>query len=165
MSEKKTEKQEKKKKPTVRSPLVVVKEKFGDKAKLVEAVKAFTTDDLWVGRLASDRGGDKGLDHVSNAKLLKLHATFTEVKSKFGTRDKLIGEILVLEKRVKDDGFKKRISALLNATMRIRGFKRTINTHFYDIGQVLREVVHAVPLNARPMPSMRSTTNSQPGGP
>jgi hypothetical protein len=111
MSEKKTEKQEPKKKPTVRSPLVVVKAKFGDKAKLVEAVKAFTTDDLWVGRLSSDRGGDKGLDHVSNAKLLKLHATFTEVKSKFGTRDKLISEILVLEKRVKDDGYKKRISA------------------------------------------------------
>ena len=83
MSEKKTEKQEKKKKPTVRSPLVVVKEKFGDKAKLVEASAYLIDGLLWQ----------------------------PEVKSKFGTRDKLIGEILVLEKRVKDDGFKKRISA------------------------------------------------------
>jgi len=100
------------KKPTqTNSPLALVKSKFGEKSKLVEAVKAFTEGDFWLGRLATDRGGDKGLARVSNAKLLKLHATFTEVKEKFGTRDKLIGDILDLEKRTKDDGFKKRISA------------------------------------------------------
>ncbi|HTJ84817.1 MAG TPA: hypothetical protein VL400_24025 [Polyangiaceae bacterium] len=94
-----------------RSPLTLVKEKFKTKADLVAAVKAFTEGDLWLGRLSSDRGGDKGLARVSNAKLLKLHATFTEVKEKFGTRDKLIAAILDAEKRTKDDGFKKRISA------------------------------------------------------
>ena len=100
------------KKPTqTNSPLAIVKAKFSDKGKLVEAVKAFTEGDFWLGRLASDRGGDKGLARVSNAKLLKLHATFTEVKEKFGTREKLIGDILELEKRTKDDGFKSRISA------------------------------------------------------
>lgn len=94
-----------------KSPLGTVKEKFGDKAKLVEAIKGFQQGELWLGRTQSDRGGDKGLSHVSNAKLLKLHQTFTAVKDKFGTRDALVGAILDLEKRTKDEGFKKRISA------------------------------------------------------
>jgi hypothetical protein len=94
-----------------KSPLSIVKEKFGDKAKLVEALKGFQTDELWLGRTASDRGGEKSLQHVSNAKLLRLHATLSAVKEKFGTRDKLVGAILDIEKRSKDEGYKKRISA------------------------------------------------------
>ena len=41
-----------------KSPLSLVKEKFGDKDKLVEAVKAFITDDLCVKRTSEDRGRD-----------------------------------------------------------------------------------------------------------
>ncbi|MCL2448708.1 MAG: hypothetical protein FWD17_07170 [Polyangiaceae bacterium] len=89
------------------SPLAAVKEKFGDKAKLVEAVQTFVNDDLWVSRTSKD----KGLDHVSNAKLLRLHAIFTEVKQKFGTRDKLIDAILEIEKRSKDAGYRQRLAA------------------------------------------------------
>ena len=91
----------------MKSPLSLVKDTFGDKSKLVAAVEKFTTDDLWIGRTNKD----KGLAHVSNAKLLRLHATFSTVKEKFGTRAKLIDAILVLEKRTKDEGFKSRISA------------------------------------------------------
>jgi hypothetical protein len=94
-----------------KSPLAIVKERFGDKAKLVEALKTLTTEDLWLGRVSADRGGSKGLDHVSNAKLLRLHATFTEVKGKFGTRARLIDEILTVENRTKDQGYKKRLEA------------------------------------------------------
>jgi hypothetical protein len=54
---------------------------------------------------------DKGLAHVSNAKLLRLHATFSAVKEKFGTRVKLIDAIATLEKRTKDEGYKSRIGA------------------------------------------------------
>ena len=91
-----------------KSPLALVKDKFGDKAKLVEAVKAFANNgDLWVART----NADKGLELVSNAKLLRLHATFTAVKEKFGTRQKLIDAVVTLEKRDKDDGFKKRLAA------------------------------------------------------
>ena len=94
-----------------KSPVGIVKEKFGDKAKLVEAVKAFAGDaGLWVGRLASDRGKERGLEHVSNAKLLRLHRTFTEVKDAFGTREKLVAALLESEGRTKDEGFKKRVS-------------------------------------------------------
>src|SRR5262249_33658596 len=52
----------------------------------------------------------KGLAHVSNAKLLRLHALFTEVKEKFGTREKLIEAILELQKRTKDVGLRQKLS-------------------------------------------------------
>jgi hypothetical protein len=91
----------------MKSPLSLVKEKFGDKAKLVAAVEKFTSEDLWVSRT----NDQKGLAHVSNAKLLRLHATFSAVKEKFGSRAKLIDAICDLEKRVKDEGFKKRLEA------------------------------------------------------
>src|SRR5580658_9374652 len=87
-----------------RTPLAVVKDKFGDKKKLVEKL---TGEALWVSRTNKD----KGLAHVSNAKLLRLHATFTEVKEKFGTREKLIDAILEQMKRTKDAGMRQRLQA------------------------------------------------------
>lgn len=93
-----------------KSPLAIVKEKFGEKKKLVEAVQAFVGEDLWLGRLASDRGGEGGLSRVSNAKLIKLHQTFTAVKEQFGTRAKMIDAVLEIEKRTTDDGYKSRLS-------------------------------------------------------
>ena len=90
-----------------KSPLAVMKEKFGDKEKLVAAVESLTGEDLWVSRTNKA----KGLAHVSNAKLLRLHETFTAVKEKFGTRAKLIDAILEVEKRAKDEGYKQHLSA------------------------------------------------------
>lgn len=94
-----------------KAPLALVKDRFGDKAKLVEAIKALATEELWLGRTNTDQGGNRGLEHVSNAKLLRLHATFTEVKEKFGTREKLMDAVLTAENRTKDTGYKKRIEA------------------------------------------------------
>lgn len=88
------------------SPLHQVKGQFGDKAKLISAVQALTTDALWIDRL----NGSKGLTKVSNAKLLKLHAALSRAKQEFGTRDKLIGALLELDKRGKDDGYKARLA-------------------------------------------------------
>lgn len=90
-----------------KSPLAITKEKFGDKAKLIAAVEALATDDLWLKRTRKE----EGLEHVSNAKLLRLHATFSAVKDQFGTREKLVSAILELEKRTKDDGYKSRLTA------------------------------------------------------
>jgi hypothetical protein len=95
----------------MKSPLATVKDKFGDKAKLVEAVKALATEELWLGRTSKDRGHDRGLEHVSNAKLLRLHAVLSTVKEKFGTRAKLIDEVLASENRSKDTGLRKRLEA------------------------------------------------------
>jgi len=90
----------------LKTPLSLMKDKFGEKAKLVEALEKLTGDELWVSRTNKN----KGLAHVSNAKLLRLHATFTEVKQKFGTRDKLVDALLDAEKRPKDAGFRERVS-------------------------------------------------------
>jgi len=92
----------------MKTPIAAVKEQFGDKAKLVAELEKFTKDeDLWVSRL----NANKGLAHVSNTKLLRLHKTFTAVKEKFGTRAKLIDAIAEIEKRTKDEGYKARLGA------------------------------------------------------
>jgi hypothetical protein len=90
-----------------KSPLAIVKETFGDKAKLVSAVETLTSEELWVARTNKN----KGLAHVSNAKLLRLHATLSQVKEKFGSREKLIDAILELLKRPKDAGLRQKFAA------------------------------------------------------
>lgn len=88
-----------------KSPISRVKETFTDKASLVEAVKGLATDDLWLDRTNKD----KGLDHVSNAKLLRLHETLTAVKKEFGNRASLIKAVAKKVKREKDTGFVARL--------------------------------------------------------
>jgi len=85
-----------------KSPLSIVKERFQDKGSLLKAFRELATDDLWIDRLDSD----KGLERVSNKKLLRLHTILTDVKSKFGSRGKLIDAIVEQEKRGKDEGRK-----------------------------------------------------------
>ncbi|HEY8427806.1 MAG TPA: hypothetical protein VIL20_05505 [Sandaracinaceae bacterium] len=87
------------------SPLTQVKERFGSKDKLVEAVRELATEELWIDRVDED----KGLERVSNKKLLHLHAVLSEVKSQFGSRAKLIDAICELEKRTKDEGYRERL--------------------------------------------------------
>ncbi|MGA2449217.1 MAG: hypothetical protein ABTD50_11105 [Polyangiaceae bacterium] len=89
---------------SAKSPLALVKEKFGDKSKLVEAIRSLA-EGLWIARVNES----KGLEHVSNAKLLRLHATFSEVKERFGTRDKLIEAVLEQQSRVKDAGLRSKL--------------------------------------------------------
>ena len=80
---------------------------FDDKAGLVAAVKKLAKGDLWVDRLNED----KGLEHVSNQKLLRLHDVLTTVKSEFGSREKLIDQLLAAENRSKDEDYRKRFEA------------------------------------------------------
>lgn len=91
---------------TTKSPLALVKERFQDKDGLLKAVRELATDELWIDRLDAD----KGLDSVSNKKLLRLHTVLSAVKEKFGSREKLVDAILSQEKRAKDDGFKSRLT-------------------------------------------------------
>jgi len=94
-----------------KSPLSIVKERFGDdpkkaKEKLVAAVKKAAGKDLWLDRLNEE----KGLEHVSNAKLLHLEQLFQTIGKEVGSRDELIGEIAKLKGRPKDDDFKARLT-------------------------------------------------------
>ena len=90
------------------SPLQIVKDRFKDKASLISAVKGLMSDELWLDRL----NADKGLDSVSNAKLLRLHAVLSDVKKQFGTRAKLIDAVLGHAKRVKDGDLKTSLQRL-----------------------------------------------------
>jgi hypothetical protein len=85
-----------------KTPVQQMKETFTDKAGLVKAIEALAGESLWLARTNED----KGLGHVSNAKLLKLHATFTAVKAKFGTREALIDAVVAAENRSKDTTYK-----------------------------------------------------------
>lgn len=87
------------------SPFKAVTERFGDKEKLVSALSKLITDDLWLARVNEE----KGLERVSNKKLLRLHDTLTRVKKEFGSRAKLIDAILSLMKRQKDEGLRGRL--------------------------------------------------------
>ena len=88
-----------------KSPLASVTERFKNKDALIEAVKALTTDELWVDRI----NDDKGLPHVSNRKLLHLHDVLSQVKKEYGSRAKLIDAILASDKRGKDAGYRARL--------------------------------------------------------
>ncbi|MGF1467899.1 MAG: hypothetical protein ACFCGT_17400 [Sandaracinaceae bacterium] len=90
---------------TKASPLTQVKDRFGSKADLVAAVRDLAGDDLFLDRTNED----KGLERVSNKKLLHLHAVLSEVKSTWGSRAQLIDAICDLEKRPKDEGYKEKI--------------------------------------------------------
>jgi len=85
-----------------KSPLAIVKERFGDKAGLIKAVSGFVKEDLWLDHVNSD----KGLDRVSNRKLLHLHEVLSAVKSEFGSRAKLVDAVAELEGHDKDADYK-----------------------------------------------------------
>lgn len=89
-----------------KSPLALVKERFSNKEGLVAAVKALATDELWNNRRLNS---DKGLEHVSNKKLLHLHDVLSSVKKDHGSRAKLIDAVVEAEKRGKDAGFRTRL--------------------------------------------------------
>lgn len=91
-----------------KSPLQLVQEKFTDKQSLINAVRSLATPELWVERIS----GAKGLEHVSNQKLLHLHEVLSRVKSEFGSRDKLIEAVQKIEKRIKDAGYKTHLERL-----------------------------------------------------
>lgn len=108
-----------------KTPLSLVQEQFQSKEKLVSALEKLATEDLFLDRV----NGKKGLVRVSNKKLLRLHATLSAVKDRFGSREKLIAAVAELEQRPKDQGYRARLESyptprlldLLNAAERRAG--------------------------------------------
>ena len=96
-----------------KSPLASVTERFKTKEALIDAVKALTTDELWIDRV----NDDKGLPHISNRKLLHLHDVLSQVKKDYGSRAKLIDAILSSTKRGKDAGYRARLEKQSTPTL------------------------------------------------
>ena len=88
-----------------KSPLQQVKDRFGTKEALIKELKGLVDKtDLFIQKFSEQ----KGLERVSNLKLLRLHRLAKEVQEKFGTRQKLIDALVELDGRVKDADYRKR---------------------------------------------------------
>ena len=61
---------------------------------------------MWIDRL-----GAKGLNRVSNAKLLSLHDKLKGAQEKFKSREALVDEILGMMKRSQDAGLRSALNA------------------------------------------------------
>ena len=86
-----------------KSPLAQVNERFGSKENLVKELKElFDKGNFFEDML----NPDKGLAHVSNTKLLKLHKVATEVRERFSTRANLVEDLLKTMGREKDKDLK-----------------------------------------------------------
>jgi hypothetical protein len=133
------------------SPLQALKARFGDKQKLVDAVKALATDELWLDRV----NAAKGLESVSNAKLLRLHETLSLVKKDFGSRTKLIESILKLSKREKDAGWKGRLEKA--STPELVDLQTTAARKSKNV----ERLVKAAPAKAKTAPAKKKTVRSK----
>jgi hypothetical protein len=93
-----------------KSPLAQVKDSFGSKEKLVDALVSLPEGVL-------DRGEDKDawkqqLLTAANTKLLKLHTVGSQVSKRFGSKEKLVDALLGLQKRAKDQDFRAKLATL-----------------------------------------------------
>jgi len=93
-----------------KSPLAQVKDSFGSKEKLVDALVSLPEGVL-------DRAEDKDawkqqLLTAANAKLLKLHTVGSQVSKRFGSKEKLVDALLGLQKRGKDQDFRSKLVTL-----------------------------------------------------
>ncbi len=106
---KKTYKKNVEKKPETRkvaSPLQKVKERFGSKEKLAQAVA-----DLFAQVKEEKEDLKERLMTAANTQLLRLHEVATQVKERFGSKEKLVEHLLALQNRVKDSGYREKLSA------------------------------------------------------
>jgi len=85
------------------SPLARRTAAFGNKAELIAKIKTLATDDLWIDLLNEG----KSWSGISNSKLLRLHSTLSAVKERFGTRARLVEELMKAEGRAKDATYAK----------------------------------------------------------
>jgi hypothetical protein len=102
------------------SPLQQVYERFGEGAEhstearkaakdaLVKAVQALVKK----GDLLDDDFSEKGVERLSNRKLLRLLDLVEKVKEQFGSRGALVDKILEVEDRARDSGYRESVEAL-----------------------------------------------------
>lgn len=98
--------QDKEKAKTFASPLARVKERFGSKEKLAQAVA-----DLFAQVKEEKEDLKDRLKTAANTQLLRLHEVATQVKERFGSKEKLVEHLLALQNRVKDAGYREKLAS------------------------------------------------------
>lgn len=89
----------------IRTPLAEVTDRFGSKEALIKEIEKLTSKkDFLVEKFA-----DKGIEHVSNAKLLRLHGLLTRVSDQFPSRAALVDAYLELRHRSKDEPYRDKL--------------------------------------------------------
>ena len=89
----------------IRTPLLEVKERFGSKEALIKEIEKLTARK----DLLTEKFAEKGIDHVSNAKLLRLHRLVTDVSERFSSRAALVDAYLELKHRSKDEPYRQKL--------------------------------------------------------
>ncbi len=102
----KQKKANKKPAPASVSPLQMVKERFGSKEKLAQAVA-----DLFAQVKEERENLKERLLTAANTQLLRLHEVSTQVKERFGSKEKLIDHVLTLQNRMKDAGYREKLAS------------------------------------------------------
>lgn len=96
-------------KRVIHTPSVKVKEQFGSKENLLKEVKKlFDKTDFFPDKL----NPEKGLERISNRKLLRLHALASEMKDKFGSRKNMIEEYVKLAGKANVEAMKEKLAEM-----------------------------------------------------
>ncbi len=106
-NQEKLKKAEKTTAPASISPMQKVKDSFGSKEKLAQAVL-----DLFKQVKEEQEDLKDRLMTAANTQLLRLHEIGTQVKDRFGSKEKLVEHVLTLQNRIKDAGYREKLSGL-----------------------------------------------------
>jgi hypothetical protein len=92
-------------------PLSQVKEQFGTKEQLVDALTALPEGVL--SRADDDKDAFRTrLLTAANSKLLRLHQMGRAVADRWGSKDKLVDALLTLQRRNKDESYRTKLATL-----------------------------------------------------
>lgn len=94
-----------------KSPLSLVKEQFGSKEQLVDALTALPEGVLSRGEDDKDAFRTRLLS-AANSKLIRLHKMGRTVAERWGSKDKLVDALLLLQRRGKDEDYRNKLSSL-----------------------------------------------------
>jgi len=89
----------------IRTPFSQVKERFGSKEDLIKEIEKLKGK----GDILVEKFSDKGIERVSNAKLLRIHRMLTEVSGQFPNRAALVDAYLELKHRGKDQPYREKL--------------------------------------------------------
>ena len=94
-------------------PLSLVKEQFGTKEQLVDALTALPEGVLARGSGDDDKDAFRTrLLTAANSKLLRLHQVGRAVADRWGSKDKLVDALLTMQRRNKDENYRTKLGTL-----------------------------------------------------